>query len=451
MLTQSAGMKQFCIIAVLVTLPATIIRGQDTLALKEAIQTGLKNNYAIQIAEKNLAIDKNNVSSGNAGLLPSLNLNATQTNSSTNTFQEFISGETIDRTGARAQSLNARAELRWTLFDGFQMFTTYDQLKEIREKGNEEFRETVINTVSSIINQYFKIARQQQQVSTQKEALALSRRRKSLAETRMNVGSGSKLAYMQAKVDYNSDTSAYVSQKEALESAKIRLNEILSRDLQTSFTVSQGIPVKKGLQYQDLKQATLENNPGLRSAKQDKRIATLKRKNIQAEKYPDIGFNLGYNFNQTSTEAGFVSESQESGPDYGFFLNYNLFNGFNIQRRQQNAKLAIDRSSLAFKQRRQSTLADLRTAFTNYQNNRSLIPLEKENVAVARESLAVAKENFEAGGLSYLALKEAQQNYLDAQNRLTKAKYQTKQAEIKLLRITGLMLQKRGIQRGRDD
>jgi len=417
----------------------------DTLALKEAVQSGLKNNYAIQIEEQNLAIDENNVSRGNAGFFPSMNLNATQTNNTTNTSREFISGETIDRKGANSQSFNARAELRWTLFDGFRMFTTYNQLKEIRKKGEEQFQLTVLSNVSSIIDQYFTIVRLRQEMATQQEALVLSRSKRNLAKTSYEIGSGSKLDYMQARVDYNTDTSEYITQQEALQAAKIRLNELLGREVASDYKVRPEIPLQEGLEYEALKQYTLTNNPGLKIAQKDKRIANLNLQNVQSEHYPKVGVNIGYNFARSSSEAGFVSESQEHGPDYGFFLSYNLFDGFNTNRKKTNAQLAIDKSKLAYKQKRQQVLSDLRVAFTNYQNNLSKVALERENVQVARENYDIARENYKVGGVAYFELQEAQQNYLDAQNRLTEAKYQTKQAEIELMEVSGMMMDNRGM------
>ena len=422
------------------------LKAQDTLELKEAIQVGLDNNYTIQIEAKNLAIDENNVSRGNAGFLPSLNLSATQTNNSTNTNLEFISGETIDRQGAEEQNFNTRAELRWTLFDGFKMFTSYDRLKEIRKRGKQAFQQTVISTLSDIITQYFTLVQQKQKVATQKEALVLSNRQKDLAKTRMEVGSGSKLGFMQAKVDYNTDTSAYITQLESLQKAKIRMNELLGRKIEKDFTIKPTIPLEAQMAYTEVKQMALDNNPALNISRQDKRIAHLNRQNIQSEQYPEIGLNLGYEFNQSSSEAGFVSESQSHGPDYGLYLNYNIFDGFNTQRRKQNAQLAIDRSNLAFKQKRQEILANLRVAFTNYTNNRELVNLEQENVKVAQENYLIARENYENGGLSYIDLQEAQQNYLDAQNRLTEAKFQAKQAEVKLMKLSGKLLQNKNIE-----
>jgi outer membrane protein len=160
---------------------------QDTLSLESAIQQALEQNYEIQIARKNNQINQNNVSRGNAGFLPTLRLTANQTNEINNTRQEFLSGETINRSGAEAESFNSRAELRWTLFDGFRMFTSFKKLKQIEKQGKAQFQQAVQQQVAAIIDQYYQLVKLKQQLDTRKEALKLTRKRRSLAKTRMPI------------------------------------------------------------------------------------------------------------------------------------------------------------------------------------------------------------------------------------------------------------------------
>ena len=46
------------------------IHAQDVLTAENAVKIALENNYEIKIASNNLTIDRTNVSSGNAGMLP---------------------------------------------------------------------------------------------------------------------------------------------------------------------------------------------------------------------------------------------------------------------------------------------------------------------------------------------------------------------------------------------
>ena len=418
-----------------------ILPAQDTLSLEKAIEQGLEQNYQIRIARQDQRINQNNVARGNAGFLPTLRLTADQNTEISNTTQEFISGETINQNGAETESLNSRAELRWTLFDGFRMFTTYQRLKSIRKRGKAQFHQTVQEQVSAIIDQYYKLVQQKRQLATAQEALSLTRKRRSLAKTRMNIGAGSELAYRQVQSDYNADTASYLQLRQQLRNGKIRLNRLMGTPVDNSFTVPGNIPLQSPFTYQALKKQALQESPRIEQEKQNKRIAQQQLEAVQSNHYPEIGLNLGYDFSQTTSEAGFVSESEARGFDYGLYLSYELFDGFNTQRRAENARIRIERSTLAFEQEQQQLLADLKQAFTNYQESRSRTSLEEENVSVARETFRIARQNYEAGGIDYLTLKEAQQSYLDAQQRLISARYATKKAEIELMELSGMLAQ----------
>ena len=418
-----------------------ILPAQDTLSLEKAIEQGLEQNYQIRIARRDQRINQNNVARGNAGFLPTLRLTADQNTEISNTTQEFISGETINQNGAETESLNSRAELRWTLFDGFRMFTTYQRLKSIRKRGKAQFHQTVQEQVSAIIDQYYKLVQQRRQLATAQEALSLTRKRRSLAKTRMNIGAGSELAYRQVQSDYNADTASYLQLRQQLRNGKIRLNRLMGTPVDNSFTVPDTIPLQSPFTYQALKKQALQESPRIEQEKQNKRIAQQQLEAVQSNHYPEIGLNLGYDFSQTTSEAGFVSESEARGFDYGLYLSYDLFDGFNTQRRADNARIRIERSTLAFEQEQQQLLADLKQAFTNYQESRSRTSLEEENVSVARETFRIARQNYEAGGIDYLTLKEAQQSYLDAQQRLISARYATKKAEIELMELSGMLAQ----------
>ena len=418
-----------------------ILPAQDTLSLEKAIEQGLEQNYQIRIARQDQRINQNNVARGNAGFLPTLRLTADQNTEISNTTQEFISGETINQNGAETESLNSRAELRWTLFDGFRMFTSYQRLKSIRKRGKAQFHQTVQEQVSAIIDQYYKLVQQKRQLATAQEALSLTRKRRSLAKTRMNIGAGSELAYRQVQSDYNADTASYLQLRQQLRNGKIRLNRLMGTPVDNSFTVPGIIPLQSPFTYQALKKQALQESPRIEQEKQNKRIAQQQLEAVQSNHYPEIGLNLGYDFSQTTSEAGFVSESEARGFDYGLYLSYDLFDGFNTQRRADNARIRIERATLAFEQEQQQLLADLKQAFTNYQESRSRTSLEEENVSVARETFRIARQNYEAGGIDYLTLKEAQQSYLDAQQRLISARYATKKAEIELMELSGMLAQ----------
>jgi outer membrane protein len=215
-------------------------------------------------------------------------------------------------------------------------------------------------------------------------------------------------------------------------------------EIDQAFKIPASIPLQASFSFQNLKQQALAQNPDLKADDLQKRIARQNLEASQSGNYPEIGLNIGYNFRQTASEAGFVSESQQHGLDYGLFLNYDLFDGFNNRRRTENARIQIAKAKLDQQQTRQELLANLHQVYTSYRASRSRVELEEDNVEVSKETLKIAQANYQAGGIDYVQLQEAQQAYLKAKERLITARYETKQAEIKLMRLSGMLLNNEG-------
>ena len=66
--------------------------GQNVYGLKDCISIGLERNFSILIAKNDETISKNNYTLGNAGLLPTINLNGTQSGTLDNSTQKNTDG-----------------------------------------------------------------------------------------------------------------------------------------------------------------------------------------------------------------------------------------------------------------------------------------------------------------------------------------------------------------------
>jgi len=102
------------------------LTAQTVLSLEEAIKITLENNYSIQIVKKSAEISSNNISPGNAGMFPKVDLNGNNSSSNNDSKLKLATGLEIDKPGNISNSLAGRIELDWTLFDGFGMFISYD-------------------------------------------------------------------------------------------------------------------------------------------------------------------------------------------------------------------------------------------------------------------------------------------------------------------------------------
>jgi outer membrane protein TolC len=410
---------------------------QEQLSLQEAITIALQNNYDIKISKNQIDIAKNNANIGNAGMLPNLTGSYTNGGSIQNTRQTPATGPDRVITGAKSTNNSYGADLNWTIFDGFSMFANYDRLKELQKQGELNARLTILTTVSDVITAYYDIVRQQQLVIAADSAMDVSVLRTGIAKTKLQLGRGSKLDVLTAQVDYNTDTSNYLQTKNALQVAKVRLNQLMVRDIGTSFSVVNNIDVDKGILFSKMAEMAEQQNPNVQNAFINQRIASLTLKSVRGARYPSISLNSGYSRTNSTSPTGFNQKFAANGLTYGVTASLNLFNGFLQRQQERNAKIEIDNSILNLNKTKLDVNAQLLTAYQNYSTYLDLIKLEQRNVDIAKENLDITLAKYRLGSIAPLELREAQRNAIDAQNRFIEMQYQAKIAETTLKEISG--------------
>ncbi|WP_029277097.1 TolC family protein [Pedobacter borealis] len=410
---------------------------QEQLSLQEAITIALQNNYDIKINKNQVDMAKNNANIGNAGMLPNLTGSYTNGGSIQNTRQTPATGPDRVITGAKSTNNSYGADLNWTIFDGFSMFANYDRLKELQKQGELNARLTILTTVADVITAYYDIVRQQQLVIAADSAMDVSVLRTNIAKTKLQLGRGSKLDVLTAQVDYNTDTSNYLQTKNALQVAKVRLNQLMVRDIGTSFSVVNNIDVDKGILFSKMAEMAEQQNPNVQNAFINQRIASLTLKSVRGARYPSISLNSGYSRANSTSPTGFNQKFAANGFTYGVTASLNLFNGFLQRQQERNAKIEIDNSILNLNKTKLDVNAQLLTAYQNYSTYLDLIKLEQRNVDIAKENLDITLAKYRLGSIAPLELREAQRNAIDAQNRFIEMQYQAKIAETTLKEISG--------------
>jgi outer membrane protein len=273
-----------------------------------------------------------------------------------------------------------------------------------------------------------------------RESIAISEERLRIAEGRRDVGSASELEVRRAQVDRNADRAALLRQQVAIATSKAALNELLARDAAPEFRVADSIPIDRSLTLEGLAETALRGNRALLEAERGREIAELERRELRGEWFPRVALQLGYSMADLSDQLGFVP-TQPNGLAYGLSFQFNLFDGLNRERRLQNARLRQQSSELAIRQARTRALAGLETAHAGYGNRILLADLEEENVQLARQNVEVALERFRLGLSTSVELREVQNALAAASSRLVAARFEAKQAELELLRLSGELLE----------
>jgi outer membrane protein TolC len=416
---------------------SSVSKSQAALNLKDAISIALQNNYNVRIARNATEVNTANNTLGNAGFLPNLSLNFGQNYNVNNTTQEFFSGETRTGNNVNTNNLNANLLLGWTVFNGMQMFVNKDRLTEIENLGQLNVQFQMENTISQVMNLYYSIEQHQRRIETIRKAIEISKERYELAKLKQDLGSGSGIPVLQAEVDINADSSALIRQELILRTTKIQLNELLSRAPETSFEV---VPVSESpimIDYNDIAEKSEARNVMLRMADKNTRISELNVKQWEANRYPTVDLNLGYNFTRLQAEIGILKFNQNAGLSFGLTARWNIFNGWNNSREIQVAKLGVESGKLTKEQTALALKTDLFSIYNNYITSKELANLETNNIKIAQRNLDITTDKMRLGTIDALELRTAQLNLVDTEFRKITADFEVKLAEIELLRMAG--------------
>ncbi len=419
------------------------LHGQQALTLEEAIRYSLQHNFSIRIAQNDQKITDNNHQPGNAGMLPVIDLDANK-NYTRQNIQLDIQGPdgifSISKDWAKSDRLNAAARLNWTIFDGLGMFMTMEKLASMKSWGELNTRQVVQNTVAQVNNAYYQVLLEQERLRVLEENLEVSRSRLEFAENLYQVGKSSKVDYLAAQVDYNSDRTGLIVQQQRIDYAKVDLNILMGKNVDTPMEVVRSIEVDSTLLYQELEIKVDRANPELLKAMQDHNIAYYEYKEERASRFPSISLDVAYTYSNSDNEAGQLRTSVFDGINYGLTARWNIFDGNNTNRRVQNTKIEHETTLLVLNELRLLVKGDLRKAYINYQNSLQVVALERKNLEVAKENEDIAIERFRLGASDFLVLREAQRSLVDANGRLLDSIFSTKLAETELLRLAGNLL-----------
>ena len=232
----------------------TNLSAQKVLSLKECLETGLQNNYDLLIVRNQQQIADNNATLANAGMLPSLDLSAGYNGSAKQTQITPREGDSYTEPAAYDQAVDVGLSLGWTIFNGFKMQTNYKRLKELQSIGVLRTRLEVEDFVASLTAEYYNLIQQTLRLKNYRYAVALSRERLRITEARYRIGDFSRLDWLQARVDFNADSSQYMSQQELVTASRIRINELMANEdiTERCFARDSVIDVNAGLKWKEL-------------------------------------------------------------------------------------------------------------------------------------------------------------------------------------------------------
>ncbi|MCB0558782.1 MAG: TolC family protein [Lewinellaceae bacterium] len=440
-------MKAFYFLPILLLL-STGSFGQQELSLSQAIETGLQNNYQIQISEARADISANNNDWAVAGRYPTINL----TLNSNNSYRDLSNPGSVLRTSNTVNTgLTPGVEANWTIFNGHRVRYTKEQLEVQNRLGDGDIKIAVENTIQGIIQAYYNALVQQEQLDVVQEVLVLSRDRVEYQELRKEFGQASTFDILQTQDAYLNDSTNYILQANTFQTAIRNLNlsmgvDELNTPYRLSDTLTYDVP---DYQIEDLRQQMQASNNQLQNQFINRELAALNTKVQEASLLPTVQVRSGLTYDVALStgeqQFSFEMEPRElprvGAKTFTGFLNfsasYPIFDAGVRRKRIENAKTEELIAQHSISDLKRNLNNRLSNTLATYNTQKRLVEVTTSLVANARRNLEIAEERFRGGLINSFDYRTIQVSYINASQQRLTALFNLKNTETELIQLIG--------------
>jgi outer membrane protein TolC len=412
------------------------INAQNNLSLKEAVTIAIQNSYDIKLVENNLSIAQNNNNYGVAGGLPTVTANGTNNNTLTTINQTFPdASRNTTRSGVDGSTLNGGLTATMILFNGYRIAATKDRLESIQKQTEAALQVQMLNTSSTVMQQYYNVIRQLAFLKTIEKSIEASEQRVAIVKTRQELGVANQADLLQSSLDLNALLQAKQNQLLVLDQVKADLFNSMVVPANSNYVFTDSIQVDQKMILSDV-ESKMKAHPLLQSAQQLINVNQFLEKETKALMYPTLRANSGFNYNSNKSTAGFILLNESYGPFLGFNLSIPIYAGTANKRAYKNAQINTVNSKIQYDNTAQNLSTELFKTYQNYQNSLKQTPVEIENYKMSDALLSLVMERFKLGEATIVDVKQAQQSFETAGFRLTSLQFSAKIAEIELKRMS---------------
>jgi outer membrane protein len=261
-----------------------------------------------------------------------------------------------------------------------------------------------------------------------------------IANGMRNAGLASEMEWLQSQVMNHADSTALAKQEAAFAKSKITLNQLLASALERDFYTEDSISstLLPGLDV--LIDEGISNNSSYTMAVRQVNLSRLEIKAIKAGYYPRISLTGSYGYFENKSEASFIRYNRNFGPHIGLNAGIAIFDGGRLRRDLENAHINNLNRELMVKEMEHELAALITQTYIDYQSHLKTTALCREGCNLALKNLAIATQALQAGLISPLQFREAQEELFEAESGLANAIYALRISETDLLRLSGALI-----------
>ena len=282
---------------------------------------------------------------------------------------------------------------------------------------------------------FYQVVVQKQQLLAIRDVMAYSLERVKILQKGYDMGIAHKNDLLQAKIDLNVNREAEINQLNTIRNSKRALNQLITRDPETEFEVVDTIPLNYQPDPVDLMNKLYINNTSVLSYQKQVDIERLSLGEYKTYSLPKLNLVASYNYQQNDNTASNVITNRSFGPLVGGSLIIPVYQAGNVLRQVRTAKIQLQSSQYNLDNVKLQVNTQLKTALTDYEDQRTLLGIERNNLALAKENLSISMERLRLGQTTALEVRQAQESYANSLARYYDFEFNMKVTETRLKQL----------------
>ena len=422
---------------------SVIAQEPQVLTLEESIEIAKQGNLTLQTAEQNLKAAEAQIRAARAGLLPRVTAsgNYTYFKDIQRSVIQAEGGFGFPRPGEEMNGIsppstdnesdlielefgahhNAQGTLSLTqpIFAWGRYYYGY-QAAKFNYQAMQRDVDAAYNQLRLDVSEAFYGALVAQEfVRVAQQSVTLVEEQLAIAEASREAGAATNFDVLRAKVQLANAKSQLIRAKNGVQTTKNAYKTVLNIPLSESVSVKGTLEIPENhkipaLNLDTLIQQALENRPEVRRTRFTEHAARKQVDIAKTRSRPDLGFFTNYQISQNEklTEMNRIWS-------LGVQINIPIFDGFATRAAVQQTESALKQVQLGGTQVKVGVEFEVRAAYLNLRGAETIIGVQREAVAQARESVRIANLQFLNGIITTVALTDTQLALAQAEvNRL---------------------------------
>ena len=416
-------------ISLLLLLPTGTISAQapKTLTLEDSIQIARQTNLSIQTTQERVKSAEAQVRAAHAGLLPNVALNSSYRyagalpKSVLETSGAFgppgaggamppvsnISDNTetiIELEFGAHHNFQADLTLNQPIFAWGRYYKNYQSAKLNLAAAHKELDAAYNQLVFDVSEAFYRVLLSNEFVEVSEQAVELVEKQLKIAQNLFEAGASTNFDILRAEVLLANAKSNLIRAKNGARVAMNVYKNVLNIDLGDSIEVQGNLeqPILE-LDLEPLIQQAMEKRPELHQLQFTEGAAKKQVDVAKTRNRPALSFFSNYQLDHNDR-----LEEMNRIWNLGFALNVPIFDGLATRAAVKQAESGLKQTQLGKQQMTDAIELEVRSAYLNLLEAKTLINVQKETVEQAQESVRIANLRYENGMITSVELTDAQ-------------------------------------------